>query len=79
MNYFKFVIAVVVLIAIFSCGRITDKVEQKVNEKIDQTIDKSLEKVDSALNKVNLDSLKKELNKVDSLTKNLDNKFKDNK
>lgn len=79
MNYFKFAVAVVVLIGILSCSRITDKVEQKVNEKIDQTIDKSLEKVDSALNKVNLDSLKKELNKVDSLTKDLDKKFKDNK
>ena len=78
MNYFKFGIAVIVLIGILSCSRITNKVEQKVNEKIDQTIDKSMEKVDSAFNKVNLDSLKKAIDKIDSITRNMDKKLKDN-
>lgn len=78
MNYFKFVIALVVLIGILSCSRITNKVEQKVNEKIDKTIDESLKKVDSAFNKVNLDSLKKSIDQLDSISKKVDKKFKDN-
>jgi len=78
MNYFRFVAALVVLIGILSCSRITNKVEQKVNEKIDKTIDENLKKVDSAFNKVNLDSLKKAIDKMDSLSKNIDKKFKDN-
>ncbi|MFZ4592132.1 MAG: hypothetical protein ACOYN6_14105 [Ignavibacteria bacterium] len=78
MNYFKFGVALIVLIGILSCSRITDKVEQKVNEKIDQTIDESIKKVDSAFNKVNLDSLKKAVDKLDTLSKKMDRKLKDN-
>lgn len=78
MNYFKFGIALFVLIGILSCGRVKEKVEQKVNEKIDQTIDKSLEKIDSAFSKANLDSLKKAVDKMDSISKKVDKKIKDN-
>ena len=78
MNYFKFGVALFLLIGILSCGRVKEKVEQKVNEKIDQTIDKSLEKIDSAFTKSNLDSLKKAIDKLDSMSKNMDKKLKDN-
>lgn len=78
MNYFKFGVALFVLIGILSCGRVKEKVEQKVNEKIDKTIDESLQKVDSAFNKSNLDSLKKAIDKMDSLSKKMDKKLKDN-
>jgi len=78
MRYFKFLTALAILIGVLSCSKISEKVEQKVNQKIDETIDKSLKNVDSAFNKVNLDSLKEALKKVDSVTKNLDKKFKDN-
>jgi len=78
MNYFKFGVALFVLVGILSCSRITDKVEQKVNEKIDKTIDKTLEKVDSAFSKTNLDSLKKAIDKMDSISNKMDKKLKDN-
>ena len=78
MNYFKFGVALFVLIGILSCSRISDKVEQKVNQKIDQTIDKSLEKIDSALSKTNLDSLKKAVDNMDSISKKVERKLKDN-
>lgn len=78
MRYFKVLTALAILIGILSCSKISEKVEQKVNQKIDETIDKSLKNVDSAFNKVNLDSLKESLKKIDSVTKNLDKKFKDN-
>ena len=78
MRYFKVLTALAILIGILSCSKISEKVEQKVNQKIDETIDKSLKNVDSAFYKVNLDSLKESLKKIDSVTKNLDKKFKDN-
>jgi len=78
MNYLKLGIALFILIGLLSCSRITNKVEQKVNEKIDKTIDESLQKVDSAFSKANLDSLKKAVDKMDSISKKMDRKLKDN-
>lgn len=66
MNTLKFFISLVILSGILSCNKISEKVEQKVNEKIDRTIDENLKKIDSSLNKADLDSLKKMMKSVDS-------------
>lgn len=76
MNYLKFLIAIIVLIGVLSCSRVTEKVSEKVNKKIDETIDKNLQKVDSAFNKANIDSLKKAMDKLDSLSKKFDKENK---
>ena len=69
MNIFKFLISIILLIGILSCNKISERVEQKVNEKIDQTIDENLKKIDSSLNKSNLDSLKEKIQSLDSNVK----------
>jgi hypothetical protein len=59
----KFLSAIFVLCILLSCdsvfNRVQEKVEQKVNEKIDKTIDDAMNKMDTALSKISLDSLKK--------------------
>jgi hypothetical protein len=66
MNTFKFFISIVILLGILSCSKVSEKVEQKVNEKIDKTIDENLKKIDSTLNKADLDSLKKMMKNLDT-------------
>ena len=75
VNSLKLFCAVLALFVILSCNRITQRVEQKVNEKIDKTIDENIGKIDSAVNQITLDSLKKSIDKLDSVTKKLDDKF----
>lgn len=66
MNRVKFILSCFVLLALLSCSKIQEKVEQKVNEKIDQKIDETLNKIDTAMNKMSLDSLKKMGKDLDS-------------
>ncbi|MBS1494592.1 MAG: hypothetical protein JST55_13850 [Bacteroidetes bacterium] len=77
MNRVKFILSVLVCIVLLSCSKVQEKVEQKVNEKIDQKIDETLNKIDTAMNKLSLDSLKKLGKDLDStLDKNV-NKIKE--
>lgn len=64
MNKIKLILALLILGAAVNCSRITEKVEQKVNEKIDQKIDETLNKIDSNMKNINLDSISR---KMDSL------------
>jgi hypothetical protein len=68
MNKIKLILAFLILAGVVNCSRITEKVEQKVNEKIDQKIDETLNKLDSNMKNINLDSISKKLDslKVDS-------------
>jgi hypothetical protein len=66
MNSFKFFISLAILFGILSCSKVSEKVEQKVNEKIDKTIDDNLKKIDSTLNKADLDSLKRMMKSLDT-------------
>lgn len=70
MNRIKFAVSIFVLLALLSCdsvsNKIQEKVEQKVNEKIDKTIDDAMNKIDTAMNKMSLDSLKKMGKDLDS-------------
>ena len=70
MNRVKFALSIFVLIALLCCdsvsNRIQEKVEQKVNEKIDKTIDDAMNKMDTAISKMSLDSLKKMGKELDS-------------
>jgi hypothetical protein len=79
MKTFKFFIAVAVLLGVLSCSKISEKVEQKVNEKIDKTIDENLKKIDSTLNKSDIDSLKKLMKGLDTLYKDKENGKSDKK
>ena len=47
-------------------NKVSQKVEQKVNEKIDKTIDDAMNKMDTAVSKMSLDSLKKMAKDLDS-------------
>lgn len=74
MKTLKFTLSIFIIFAVFSCGKITEKVEQRVNDKIDRTIDNTLNKLDSNLSFEKLDSIK---NSLDSSLKKLDKKIKD--
>jgi hypothetical protein len=63
-NIIKLFTALLVFAAILSCSRISEKVQEKVNQKIDETIDNTMKKMDSSLNKINLDSLKKQIDTI---------------
>ncbi|MDD5362845.1 MAG: hypothetical protein PHN88_11975 [Ignavibacteria bacterium] len=75
MNYFKFFVALIVLIGLLSCSKISEKVTERVNKKIDETIDKNLQQMDSSLKRTNIDSLKKSMKQLDSISKEMDKKF----
>ena len=71
----KFILAMLLGLFLLSCSlsdKIQQKVEQKVNEKIDKTIDDAMNKMDTAVSKMSLDSLKK-------LTKSIDSSFNNTK
>lgn len=76
MDSIKFVVVLLFLFLLLSCKKVSDKVEEKVNHKIDETIDNTLNKIDSSINEVNLDTLIQQLEKVDSTNKKKKRKIK---
>jgi len=72
MNKIKFVISILIIFLITSCGWFRQKVEEKVNEKID----KNLKKIDSSLSKVKMDSLMKQMDSLKVKTDSIVNKNK---
>lgn len=79
MKTIKFLLALVVLISVLNCSKISEKVEEKVNEKVNEKIDKELKKVDSTLDRSKLDSMMKSLDTLKSKADSLMNLDKDEK
>ncbi len=71
MKSIKFLLALSALALLLSCdsifNRVQEKVEQKVQEKIDKTIDDVVNKMDSTVSKMSLDSLKVIKKSLDSV------------
>lgn len=66
MKKIKFTTALIILLIILSCGKITKKIEQKVDEKVNESIEEKMKKVDSTFSKEKLDSLKRQLDSLSS-------------
>lgn len=68
MNKIKMILAFLILAAAVNCSKITEKVEQKVNQKIDEKIDETLNKIDTNLKHINLDSITHKLDSLKQIT-----------
>lgn len=69
-NKIKFIISILILFLILSCGWFRQKVEEKVNEKIDE----NLKKIDSSFSKGKIDSLIKQMDTLKLKSDSLSNK-----
>ncbi len=68
MNKIKFILSLIVIAVVLSCGFLKDKVKEKVNEEVDE----QLKKIDSTVKSVNPDSLEKMMKKIDSIKSKTD-------